>query len=40
MGEIIDEEVAKAWLNLSKVLGQNAMGEWGELFLQVSIREE
>ncbi|MEK7131013.1 MAG: sigma factor-like helix-turn-helix DNA-binding protein [Patescibacteria group bacterium] len=29
VGEIIDEEVAKAWLNLSKVLSQNAMGEWG-----------
>ena len=27
--EKIDEEMAKVWLNLSKVVGQNAMGEWG-----------
>ena len=29
VGEKIDEEMAKVWLNLSKVMGQNAMGEWG-----------
>lgn len=29
--EKIDEEMAKVWLNLSKVVGQNAMGEWGKV---------
>ena len=29
VGEKIDEEMAKVWLNLSKMVGQNAMGEWG-----------
>ena len=29
MGEDIDSEIVKNWLNLSKVVGQNAMGEWG-----------
>lgn len=27
--EKIDEEMAKIWLNLSKIVGQNSMGEWG-----------
>ena len=29
--EKIDEEMARVWLNLSKVVGQNAMGEWGKV---------
>lgn len=29
-GERVSEEVAKAWLNISKVIGQNEMGEWGK----------
>ena len=29
VGESINEEVARTWLNLSKVIGQNAMNEWG-----------
>lgn len=28
-GESVNEDIAKAWLNISKVIGQNAMGEWG-----------
>lgn len=31
VGEKIDEEMAKVWLNLSKMVGQNAMGEWGKV---------
>lgn len=30
VGESVNEEVAKAWLNISKVIGQNEMGEWGK----------
>ncbi len=29
MGESVDSDTARTWLNLSKILGQNAMGEWG-----------
>ncbi|MCK6463036.1 MAG: HTH domain-containing protein [Candidatus Pacebacteria bacterium] len=28
-GENISEEVARRWLNISKVIGANALGEWG-----------
>ena len=28
--EKIDEKMARIWLNLSKIVGQNAMGEWGK----------
>lgn len=31
IGENIDGEMARVWLNLSKMVGQNAMGEWGRL---------
>ena len=28
-GESVNNDTARIWLNLSKMLGQNAMGEWG-----------
>jgi len=28
-GESVDSDTVRTWLNLSKMLGQNAMGEWG-----------